>query len=71
MRKIMPRQFEMTKTEEKKFCSHCGDRVSHSARRCPYCHQRIFSARLVLPYILAVVTIAAILLVLYYLKTSY
>jgi RNA polymerase subunit RPABC4/transcription elongation factor Spt4 len=59
----------MTDKSEKKFCSKCGDRVSHSARRCPYCGQRIFTARLVLTYIIiAVMIVTAIFLVRVYLN---
>ena len=51
----------------KKYCRNCGERVRHSAVRCPYCFKRIINARLVFTYIfIAVVIVTAIFLFLDY-----
>jgi DNA-directed RNA polymerase subunit RPC12/RpoP len=57
---------------EKKYCSNCGDRISHSATRCPYCGQRAFTRRLVITYIfIAIVLVALFFLVLDYLNIEF
>jgi uncharacterized paraquat-inducible protein A len=56
---------EVPDKSEKKFCSKCGERVSHSARRCSWCDHRLLTYRLVLTYVIIAVIIAtAIFLVL-------
>jgi len=51
----------------KKYCRNCGERVSHSARRCPFCFKRVLNARVVFVYILiAIIIVTAIFLFLDY-----
>lgn len=44
----------------KKYCSNCGDRISHKATRCLYCGQRLWNARLVIRYVAIAVIIVTI-----------
>jgi len=57
---------------EKKYCRNCGDRISHSTTRCPYCGKRILTRRLVIIcVIVAVVIVSLFFFVLDYLNIEF
>ena len=51
----------------KRYCSNCGDRISHKATSCSYCGQRVWNARLVIRY----VAVAVILVTIFFLLLDF
>ena len=47
------------KDRTNRYCSHCGERVRHSANRCPMCRHVMLSGRRVLILILVAILVVA------------
>ena len=53
----------VVKDRPKRYCSHCGERVSHSTNRCPICrHIMLTGRRVFLLILLAILVVTAFFL---------